>query len=374
MIKVTSIFTCLLLATSNVALAQTGVKVTATPADAMAVYKFVKDTGLKIEGASVSKNGDIWATDGSNILNLKNGTIGLKGPGSPAENSLSQLASSRWLSDGRLIAGDAIAHKVYVAQKFYASNAFVTLFESKDFLQPNDIAVGSCEKVVYFSGMNYTANSTAGETGEVAWLDLRQPAASMKLNKVPKDVLAKAGIYRTNGIEVVTDPKTGRDSLYVTSAQNVNFATTGTKLFRFDIDPRTGALGSPVEALDIKARLTKAGIPVNPDMDPDGMRSDLFGNIYMTLNAAQQVLRWNPTSGDIVHVNLTTVQFPTNLEFGGANGNELVVVGKCVGNKLPCVDTIAFSDKPVGRAWAMLNGKVKGAVKLPRGNSGRLYA
>ncbi|KAF8466006.1 hypothetical protein BDZ91DRAFT_726166 [Kalaharituber pfeilii] len=327
--------------------------------DAMSILPATAQLGLKIEGASVNAAGELFAVDGSDVINLTDGAIALKGPGSAPVNSTSQLAGSRWLPNGSLVAGDAIGKKVYIVQKGQDPSNPMVLVQSKGFLQPNDIAVSSCGKFLYFSGMNYTATSVAGEHGELAWIDMRAPGTPLR--KVSKEALAAAKVFRANGIEVIRSSKHGnKEFVYLTSAENKEFAVASTRIIRFEINPRTGEPSKGEVALDIGARLEKEGYITQANlttvgMDPDGMRADAKGNLYMTLNAYGRVLRWNPDTDEAIMVELPTVAFPVNLEFGGKKGDELFVIGKCTGNEKPCVDKVVFDDKPVGRAYSMLN-------------------
>lgn len=330
--------------------------------DASSLLPAGKKLGLKAEGCSVNAAGIIHATDGSDIINLRDGTVALKGPGSAAANATSWLASSRFLINGDLIAGDAVGHKVFLVQKGQDPNSPQVLLESSKFLQPNDMALTGCGRYLYFSGMNYTSDSIAGESGELGWIDMWKAPINRTLNKVSKQVLADGRVYRSNGIEVIE--KGGQEFLYLTSARNVNFSVVSTQIIKFTIDKVTGEPKSPTVALDIGKYLEENGIISQADlttagMDPDGMRADLAGNLYMTLNAFKAVLRWNTETGEGVLAELKTVHFPTNLELGGQNGDEVYVVGKCEGNKVSCVDVVKFGGRNVGRAFTYQNGLEK---------------
>lgn len=362
--KITSTFlSCILFAASTYA----NSKLTLIQAeDASSLLPAGKNLGPKAEGCSVNAAGIIHATDGSDIINLRDGTVALKGPGSAAANATSWLASSRFLRNGDLIAGDAVGHKVFLVQKGQDPKSPQVLFQSSKFLQPNDMAVTGCGRYLYFSGMNYTSDSTAGESGELGWIDMWKAPLSRTLNKVSKQVLAEGKVYRSNGIEVID--KGGQEFVYLTSARNVNNSVVSTQIIKFTIDKATGEPKSPTVALDIGKYLEENGILSQADltkagMDPDGMRADLAGNLYMTLNAFKAVLRWNTETGEGVLAELKTVFFPTNLELGGQNGDELYVVGKCEGNKVSCVDVVKFGGHNVGRAFAYQNGLGKKATR-----------
>ena len=328
--------------------------------DASADFPAALKFGTKIEGASVNAKGHLFAVDGSNVVSLSDGTVVLKGPGSAAEKPISFLAGSRFLKNGDLVATDAVGHLAFTVPKGADPNSPLTLVTSDKFLQPNDLAVTACGRFIYFSGMNYTSDSVAGEHGEVGWIDMFAPPLSRSLKKLPKEILAAGQVFRANGIEIIE--KGGKEYLYLTSAENKADAVVSTRIIRFEIDKFTGEPKTPTVALDIGARLETEGVITQAEltkvgMDPDGMRADSKGNLYMTLNAFKSVLRWDIDEDKLTLVELKTVFFPVNLEFGGENGDDLVVVGKCEGNAKACVDRIKFEDKPVGRAFSILNGK-----------------
>lgn len=337
--------------------------------DASAIFPYGLKLGSKVEGASVDAYGVIYATDGSNIINLKDGTIALQGPGSAEVNATSWLSSSRFCPrSGNLLAGDAVGHKVFYVQS--GQKQTETFFHSEKFLQPNDMAISSCGRFLYFSGMNYTADSEAGVHGELAWLDLYAPPIEYgsNLQKVSKEVLAQGHIYRSNGIEVIDQG--GKKYLYLTSAQNKNFTVVSTLVTRFELDT-TGEPKNPMVVLDIakyieertQGQITQQDI-IKAGMDPDGMRSDIDGNLYLTLNAYQKVLRWNPKTGDGILVNLKTVAFPTNLELGGSKGDEVYVIGRCVEKTTEsCIDVIRFQDRCPGRAFTSLQKHPKDRLR-----------
>ncbi|KAI5842335.1 hypothetical protein BZA05DRAFT_206180 [Tricharina praecox] len=297
--------------------------------------------GSTIEGCSVDSRGGMYAVNQTHFVSLTDASISkplLVGAG----GTESFFASSRWTCSMGALVGDAAAHKVWKA------TGAATLFTEKGMVQPNDFTVSKCEKRMYLAGMNYTAN-----TGDLWYYDV----AKGKAVAVPVPVGTET--FRMNGVELSPDDKT----LYVTSAENNANATQvlSAKIWKFKVDPATGIPSSPEVAIDLYKTLEAMSPPLDPKtagMDPDGMRMDSKGTLFMTLNAFGKVLVWDtngPTCNAKV-IDLETIQNPTNLELGGADGKTLVVVGRCRADlATSCVDSYAHNT--AGRAFTNLQGK-----------------
>jgi len=319
--------------------APAGPKLLAT--DAATTYPAALLLGSSIEGCSVDQKGDMYAVNQTHFVSLTDATISkplLVGAG----GTESHFASSRWTCGMGALVGDAAAHKVWKA----TGNA--TLFEEKGMIQPNDFTVSKCEKRIYLAGMNYTAN-----TGDLWFYDVAKNSA------VPVAVPVGKETFRMNGVELSPDDKT----LYVTSAENNanGSQVLSAKIWKFKIDPATGVPSSPEVAIDLYKTLEKMTPPLAPKtvgMDPDGMRMDSKGTLFMALNAFGRVLMWD-TNGPACNakvIDLETIQNPTNLELGGKDGKTLVVVGRCRKDlATSCVDS--YAHKTPGRAFTNLQSK-----------------
>ena len=300
-------------------------------------YPFASDLGTAIEGVSVDVHGTIHAVNQTHFISLTTGDVLLKGEG----GDKSHFASSRFTRSYGALVGDAAAHKIWKAPS-KAEFAF-----NEAFLQPNDFTVSGSEKRFYLSGMNYTAN-----TGDV-WVHSRTTDTTTKVD------LPAGKMFRTNGIELSPDDST----LYVTSAENSADATQvlSAKVWKFAVDAATGIPSGGEVAIDLYATLEAMGLdPKKAGMDPDGMRMDAQGTLFMTLNAFGKVLMWD-TKGkteDARVIELETVAFPTNLELGGKDGKTLVVVGRCKDLKTSCVDS--YPHNVSGRAWTNLSKRQEG--------------
>ncbi|KAI8896063.1 hypothetical protein BC833DRAFT_599100 [Globomyces pollinis-pini] len=287
--------------------------------------------GPNIEGASVDAAGTVYAVDFRDTqFQNPNSAVGSVFPkaglafGKQGTKVDTLLNGARFLKDGSAIIVDAVAHKVY---NFKSSSSFTEICGGAKFLQPNDLAITKSEKYVYFSGQNFTATTfPTGQSGDI-WLCDRERGI---VKNVGLPFYSPMDIHRTNGIEVSPNDQ----YLYVSSASNFNGTVLSNQIIQFQINQENGDLGQPRVLIDF-GMLDKTG-----DVDIDGMRTDIEGNLYVTRNGAGKVTILSPTGELKGTIKLPTISNPTNLEFGGTNGKTLVIVGKCAGNLTSsCINT-----------------------------------
>jgi hypothetical protein len=137
-------------------------------------------------------------------------------------------------------------------------------------------------------------------------------------------------------------------SLYVSEAFNSRGRPVSNKIWRYTLKP-DGTLGAKTLFYD----LAKDG---SANVDIDGMRTDVKGNLYVTRNEGQAVVKFSP-SGKILKKLMLNFSAPTNLEFGGPQAKTLYVVGRCGvgvpwGSGSGCVQQ--FAVEASGRALTML--------------------
>jgi sugar lactone lactonase YvrE len=307
--------------------------VTLTAKNALSTYPGAALLGSQIEGCSVDASGVMHAVNSTHLLSLVDSTVILQGQGAPE----SFFASSRYTLKYGYLVGDAAAHGLVVGE---TSAAFMT---EASMLQPNDFTVSADETKIYLSGMNYTAN-----TGDLWVYDVTAKNVS-RIN-----LAGGEATYRINGIELCPTGK----NLFFTSAQNnaTGNGMEGAKVMKLPLGDDGMPTGPPTVAIDLYQVLEKKGLdPKTAGMDPDGMRMDSKGTLFMTLNAFKRVLMWDVTKdqGEAKVIELETVEFPTNLELGGEDGMTLVVVGRCgAEGQQGCVD--AYRHDTPGRAWSNL--------------------
>ncbi|OJD21252.1 hypothetical protein ACJ73_07412 [Blastomyces percursus] len=309
-----------------------------------------------IEAASVNKAGDVFAAGfvrgnqsepglSFGFFNqVKDGVKNVLSDDNPVfivnndTGTAPILAGARFVQDGnKVLLADASNHRV-LSVNVTTEKASIFCSDPK-MLQPNDIAISAVRKcLIYLSGQNYTANTVAGESGDL-WT-----CNGGKATQFRSEILKKADIHRTNGIEVSPDGS----FLYLTSAKNIENKVRDHKIFKFALDRSTGALleKDPVLFYEFK------GLGISSDLD--GMRTDIDGNLYATLNGEGKVVKLSP-EGKVLQTILTTgVKGPSNVELGGKDGRILFAIGKCEDNvEVGCAASF-HADKP-GRAFMELN-------------------
>ncbi|OJD10501.1 hypothetical protein AJ78_08508 [Emergomyces pasteurianus Ep9510] len=309
-----------------------------------------------IEAASVNKAGDVFAASfvkGNQIElgfafgffnQVKDGTKNVLSDDNPVfvvkndTGTAPILTGARFVHDGnRLLLADAGNHRV-LSVDVATSRASIFCSDRK-MLQPNDIAISAVRDcLIYLSGQNYTANTVAGESGDLWTCDGGRAA------QFDPEILKKAGIHRTNGVEASPDGS----FLYLTSAENVDNNVRNHKIFKFALDTSTGALLKRDPELFYEFTGLEAG------SDLDGMRTDVDGNLYATLNGEGKIIKLSP-EGKVLQTILTTgVKGPSNVELGGNDGKTLFAIGKCADNaEVDCAASLQV-DK-AGRAFTELN-------------------
>merc|ERR1712232_446121 len=97
------------------------------------------------------------------------------------------------------------------------------------------------------------------------------------------------------------------------------------------------------------------------DVDSDGMRTDVDGNLYVTRNGNQKVMVISPAGELLSELPLESIVYATNLAFGGPDGKVLYVVGRCGssgwGSGNGCVEAVATDQRKSGREWTWLHNQ-----------------
>ncbi|EDN04697.1 gluconolactonase [Histoplasma capsulatum] len=311
-----------------------------------------KAFGAAIEGTSVNKAGDVFAVDfrgkgatttsSFGFFHQTNGGVANVVGQDPiviakgAEDTF--LAGSRFVKKGeKVLIADAQNKRVMAVD--VASKKASVFCENAKMLQPNDIALSTKRDcLIFLSGQKYVETTVAGEHGDLWTCD------GDKATQFSPEILTKAGVHRTNGIEV--DPK--GEFLYLTSAANVKGVVGSLKIFKFALDKASGALleQDPVVFHDLSHE---------KGADLDGMRADVDGNLYVSLNGVGKVAKLDPSGKLLQYITTPGVKGPSNLELGGKDGKTLFAVGRCDNKDLApgCAASIDV-DKP-GRAFTSLN-------------------
>ncbi|KAK9708464.1 hypothetical protein K7432_009619 [Basidiobolus ranarum] len=291
--------------------------------------------GPFIEGTGVDRDGIIYAVNYGNAQSLA--TLGQvtsqklfyvdKTANGTAFNALRFLKGDK----GMAYAADYINHRIV---KLIADGQTVTATNhcsSSGILQPNDLAL-SMSGYIFLSGMKWQANGEVGD-GDL-WVCS------------PKGIPRRLDLLgRTNGIELSPDDK----YLYLSEANNRDGTPVSNKIWKYQVDPNTGDVSNKTIFFDFSNLQTQS-------IDIDGMRTDISGNLFVTRNGGQQVVKLS-SNGQLLTIIKTSFTAPANLEFGGAEGKTLYIVGRCGintpgGQGAGCVDT--WENDVPGRAWSIL--------------------
>jgi sugar lactone lactonase YvrE len=113
----------------------------------------------------------------------------------------------------------------------------------------------------------------------------------------------------------------------------------------FDYDLETGTITSPREAVSIP----------EPFGWPDGMTSDLQGNLWVAMWGGAQITKWNPDTGQLLERIPLPAKNVSSCVFGGTGGNDLFVTSARVG-----LDEAALSEYPLTGAVFRIATKTEG--------------
>ncbi|CAG8644129.1 14079_t:CDS:2, partial [Ambispora leptoticha] len=276
--------------------------------------------GPLIEGAAVNEKGELYAVDFQyEVFQLGKAyptqELFFRGENMSWFNSIRFLPSKN-KNEQIALTGDVQQHRVLKLVKSGKRIRQSVFCEDKRMVQPNDLAVTTSGRV-YLSGQRFTNDTKIGD-GDL-WLCDGKSTKAIRL-----------GVFgRTNGIEVSPDEK----YLYLSEAFNKNGIVISNKILRFKLDQETGmTIGKPDIFVDF------AKLDQTQNIDIDGMRTDIRGNLYVTRNGGGEVKQFSPT-GKLLATIKTSMRYVTNLEFGGQNGTDLYIVGKCeCENPAGCVD------------------------------------
>jgi sugar lactone lactonase YvrE len=290
--------------------------------------------GPNIEGTSVNYKGEIFATSyGEDPLYA----IG-KASKPQAEFYRDNLTTSyvngvRFVSKKVAYVAEVINHRVLKLDlndsgKVAASSV---LCSDPTMIQPNDIAVTK-GGVVFTSGSKF-ASTTTDKSGDIWVCESGKPAKRLVV------------MGRTNGIEVSNDNR----YLYVSEAYDKDWESIVQKIWKFTINSDYSLTNKVLFADFEKLDKTQA-------YNIDGMRFDIKGNLYVVRHGGQHVTVLSP-EGKIIKKIKLNFTYPTNLEFGGEEGKELYIVGRCGidtpdGEGKGCVDVIKVPH--AGRAFTNL--------------------
>lgn len=124
------------------------------------------------------------------------------------------------------------------------------------------------------------------------------------------------------------------------------YIDTPTRIVRaYEYDIETGAIACPREAVRIPESLGW----------PDGMTSDMQGNLWIAMWDGAQVTKWDPASGQLLERIPVPARNVSSCAFGGRNMNELFITSARVG-----LDETALNQYPLTGGVFRLETNVEG--------------
>lgn len=288
--------------------------------------------GPLIEGAGVSPSGDILAVDyGNSQTTFQLGQV------SPAQklfyrdsNESSLLNGIRFLNANVAFVADAVNHRVLklTLNEEGQIRSSENYCSDSQMIQPNDITLSS-GGTIFTSGMKWLPN-TNSSNGDI-W-SCRPDGKVQKL-----EVLG-----RTNGIDLSPDEKT----LYVSESFNRDGTAYIQRIWKYNVDTEAGTITNKFLFADFD------NLDGSVTYDIDGIKTDRDGNLFVARYGGRHVAILSPVTGQIIGKIHVSFPNPTNLEFGGADGLTLFIVGQCEREGRGCVDRIEMVTP--GRTWSML--------------------
>lgn len=113
----------------------------------------------------------------------------------------------------------------------------------------------------------------------------------------------------------------------------------------FDYDPETGAIANPRVAVRVPESLGW----------PDGMTSDMQGNLWIAMWGGAQITRWNPHTGQLLERISVPAKNVSSCAFGGKDLNELYITSARLG-----LDEATLNQYPLTGGVFRLETRVEG--------------
>lgn len=263
--------------------------------------EIVSETGfLGIEGPAVDAGGTLYFVHyvQKKAGDPKMGKISRLKPGAKKSELFAELPGGsvgngiRFDKEGRMYVADYPNHNVLVFEKGQnKANVYFTTRGAKKgaptFNQPNDLAIAA-DGTLYASDPNFNQN-----TGRI-WRITRGADG-----KGQGAIMDGPKMGTTNGLDLSADNR----KLYVAESNTKKvraFRIEGTKL------------------------VDEGVVIILPDGDPDGLRTDVDGRIYVAQNGGGKITRVMPDGSNPVSMKTNGTR-PSNLAFGGPDGKTVFV-------------------------------------------------
>jgi len=302
--------------------------------------------GAHIEGASIDPSGSLYAThfrntqdssqggnnNGRHVIGRADGTAFFTGEPNAQFNGMKwdHNSDAVYLAD----VGQGKVVKVSTNNMVAVDHCSNSSMRSQGV--PNDLALSK-------SGLLFLSGQDWGSVSGALWLCRANGEA----------VLLEGNMGRTNGIALSPDDST----LYLTEATGSPVSNPsdaeGQRIWKYDVSA-DGSISNKQEFFNFATDMPQP----EANVDADGMRTDVEGNLYVTRNGGSKVTVISPGGNRVTDIPLTRTNSPTNLAFGGAQGDSLYVVGRCAGSAWSqgngCVDVVQALYP--GREWSWFQG------------------
>jgi len=299
--------------------------------------------GSHIEGASIDPSGNLYAT------HFRNTQDSSQGGNNAGRNVIGRADGTAWFTGEpnaqfNGMKWDPRSDAVYLADVGQGkvtklnTNNMVSVTHCSDARMrsqgvPNDLAL-SKSGLLFLSGQDW--NSISG----ALWL-CRANGQAIEL---------EGNMGRTNGIALSPDDST----LYLSEATGSPVYnpsdSSGQRIWKYDVSVDGSSIGNKQEFFNFATDMPQP----EADVDADGMRTDVDGNLYVTRNGNSKITVISPQGNYVRDISLSRTSNPTNLAFGGEQGDVIYAVGRCSGSPYGqgngCVDVIQNS-RP-GREWS----------------------
>ena len=124
------------------------------------------------------------------------------------------------------------------------------------------------------------------------------------------------------------------------------YIDTPTRTVRaFDYDLETGAIANPRQVIYVPETLGW----------PDGMTSDMQGNLWIAMWGGAKMTKWNPNTGELLEQIPVPAKNVSSCVFGGKNMNELYMTSARIG-----LDDATLTQYPLTGGVFRLETKVEG--------------
>ncbi|KAJ1561889.1 hypothetical protein HK096_002958, partial [Nowakowskiella sp. JEL0078] len=298
--------------------------------------------GTFIEGTAVDISGNVYAVNFGNANSVNTfGKIQLE---SKAQSLFFQFDSNTQFNGIRVVCDNSLGEKTFLAAdknkrviKVVDKKGSVTgsVFCEDSTMLPgvaNDLAVDFSNQRVYLSGQAFNSDTVPAD-GEV-WMCTKNGTA-FKLSD------STSILGRTNGIELSLDG----NILYVSEAINSQYTPVSNKIISFNLN-KDGTLIKASRRVFFDFASDNSS-----NIDIDGMRMDVQGNLFVTRNGRGEIAMISPSGKLIRKISTVGTQYPTNIEISNFTA---IVVGRCgnanYGTGVGCIES--FSVPYVGRAFS----------------------